>query len=187
MSRSNNINNNNKRVSIGDILRRQSLGFDNPSMSQTTPPPQQQQQTSHQTRSSGGVDTSLSSAPSSALPPVVTRNVSKNGPPPPPKSNSADTGGDDNGDEIPPAPPKRIHSIERSLSVQNDDAMTASDPHGNSLVPELPPKRRVTPSNSSSGESSVLLFLEFLLNNFQLAGIDYTGWLFFNFFLFVCR
>ena len=156
MARSNNTsnsNNINKRISIGDILKRQSLGFDNPSMSPLTPPPPQQQ-----TRTDGSVD-SLSSSTHSANvspPPVVSRKAS--GHPPPPKATTDTTGVDDADDEIPPAPPKRIHSIERSLSEQYDSSAdmissSSSDPLINSLVPELPPKRRVTPSNSSSGKS----------------------------------
>ena len=47
-----------------------------------------------------------------------------------------------------PAPPVRIHSIERSLQ----DAEISSDQEScNANVPKLPPKNRLTPLNSLSG------------------------------------
>ena len=130
----------NKRVSVGDMLRRQSLGFDNPSLS---PLP---------TRGSGsGGYGDTPSAPSSDVV-VVNRNAPKNGslpppPPPHPSSNAADN------EEIPPAPPKRIHSIERSLIDDNNVVALSSGHPNDNLLPKLPPKKRATtPSNSSSGQ-----------------------------------
>ncbi|XP_066910921.1 phosphatidylinositol 3,4,5-trisphosphate 5-phosphatase 2A-like isoform X2 [Clytia hemisphaerica] len=133
----------NKRVSIADVLKRQSLGLDNPTLRISMDDP-----------ANGPClipTPAPAPAPVSHNKPVLIRETTRDdsNPPPPPPSSKTEKPPNSTAEETPPAPPMRVHSIERSIDEGEDRVNSA---------PKLPPKKRLTPSNSSSeGVSSPTL------------------------------